>query len=107
MKKNFFFASFKSLKKGVGSGDGSGFGSGYGAGSRAGSISQRYGSGDPDHGSPALQISIWIVPCQHRSSTSWDRKRISNLFDPDPAPQPISRLNPGPELIEPDTDVMI
>ncbi len=31
-KKNIFFASIKSLKKGVGSG----------------SISQRYGSGDPD-----------------------------------------------------------
>ncbi len=33
-----FFASLKSLKKGVGSGVGSG----------SGSISQRYGSGDPD-----------------------------------------------------------
>ncbi len=35
-KKNHFFASFKSLEKGVGSGAGSG------------SISQRYGSRDPD-----------------------------------------------------------
>jgi hypothetical protein len=37
-KKIFFFASLKSLKKGVGSG----------VGSRSGSISQRYGSPDPD-----------------------------------------------------------
>jgi hypothetical protein len=36
MKNNIFFASLKSVKKGVGSGVGSGF------------ISQRYGSGDPD-----------------------------------------------------------
>jgi hypothetical protein len=35
-KKSIFFASLKSLKKGVGSGIGSG------------SISQRYGSADPD-----------------------------------------------------------
>jgi hypothetical protein len=34
----FFFASLKSLKKEVGSG----------VGSESGSISQRYGSGDPD-----------------------------------------------------------
>ncbi len=38
----FFFTSFKSLKKGVGSGVGSG------------SISQRYGSGDPDP--PGIRI---------------------------------------------------
>jgi hypothetical protein len=37
-------ASLKSLKKGVGSGVGSRAGSGVGSGS----ISQRYGSGDPD-----------------------------------------------------------
>jgi hypothetical protein len=36
LKKMFFFASLKSIKKGVGSGVGTG------------SISQRYGSGDPD-----------------------------------------------------------
>ncbi len=54
-----------------------------------------------------IRINIWIVPCQHRSSTRWDRKRIAQLFDPDPDPQPISGWNPGPELIEPDTDVMI
>jgi hypothetical protein len=36
MKKKFFWASLKSLKKGVGSGVGSG------------SVSQRYGSADPD-----------------------------------------------------------
>jgi hypothetical protein len=38
----FFFASLKSMKKGVGSGAGSG----SGAGARF--ISQRYGSGDPE-----------------------------------------------------------
>jgi hypothetical protein len=54
---NFFFASLKSMKKGVGSGVGSG--SGAGAGNGSGSISQN-GSGDPDplhpkcHGSPTL-----------------------------------------------------
>jgi hypothetical protein len=36
--KIIFFASLKLLKKGIGSGDGS----------RSGSISQKYGSGDPD-----------------------------------------------------------
>jgi len=36
MKKILFLASLKSVKKGVGSGV------------RSGSISQRYGSGDPD-----------------------------------------------------------
>jgi hypothetical protein len=45
---NFFFASLKSLKKGVGSG--------------VGSISQRYGSGDPDpqenQGSPTLPVGM-------------------------------------------------
>jgi hypothetical protein len=40
IERNYFFASLKSPKKGVGSGVGSGAGSG--------SISQRYGTGDPD-----------------------------------------------------------
>jgi hypothetical protein len=39
-KKNYFFASLRSLKKGVGSGVGSGAGSGP--------ISPRCGSADPD-----------------------------------------------------------
>jgi hypothetical protein len=39
-KKNNFFASLKSMKKGVGSGVGSGSGAGF--------ISQRYGFLDPD-----------------------------------------------------------
>ncbi len=43
-EKTIFLASLKSLKKGVGSGAGSG----GGAGSRSGSISQRWGSEDPD-----------------------------------------------------------
>jgi hypothetical protein len=42
MEKNYFFASLKSLKKGVGSGVGSG----------SGFISQRYGSTSKCHGSP-------------------------------------------------------
>ncbi len=51
-KKLFSIASLKSMKKGVGSG--------------SGSISQRYGSGDPDphkknHGSPTLAAEF-IVP---------------------------------------------
>ncbi len=39
-KEKKLFASLTSLKKGVGSG--------VGSGARSGSISQRYGSGDPD-----------------------------------------------------------
>jgi hypothetical protein len=57
MKRNNFFASLKSLKKGIGSGVGSGAGSGAGFGS----ISQRYGSGDPD---PQQYPSCENVPFQ-------------------------------------------
>jgi hypothetical protein len=47
-KKLIFFASLKSLKRGVGSGVGSG----------SGSISQRSGSASKFHGSPTLITSI-------------------------------------------------
>jgi hypothetical protein len=48
-KKIIFFASLKSLKKGVGSGVGSG------------SISQRYGSPDPDQHQNATDPQHWMV----------------------------------------------
>jgi hypothetical protein len=59
MRKNIFYASVKSLKKGVGTGVVSG------------SKSQRYGSADPD---PHLKC--------HGSSTMLD----NNVADPDPEP---------------------
>ncbi len=43
--KKFFFASLKSLKKGVGSG----------------SISQRYGSGDPDPHQTVTDPQHWLA----------------------------------------------
>jgi hypothetical protein len=49
-ENKYFFAFFKSMKKGVGSGVGSG----------SGSISQRYGSGDPDLHQDVTDPSHWI-----------------------------------------------
>ncbi len=49
IEKNYFFASIKSLKKGVGSGVGSG------------SISQRYGSADPDPHQNVTDPQHWKI----------------------------------------------
>ncbi len=53
-KKNNFFVSLKSMKKGVGSGVGSG------SGTVSGSISQRYGSGDPDPHQNGTDPQHWL-----------------------------------------------
>jgi hypothetical protein len=64
-EKNIFFASLKSMKKGVRSGVGSG----------SGSISQRYGSGSAPkcHGSPTLIFSLAV---QLHHSNMEDQKYV-------------------------------
>jgi hypothetical protein len=65
MKKISFFASLKSMKKGVGSGVGSG------------SISHRYGSGDPDPRQNFTDPEHWSqLPYLGKFT---DTKKLSNL----------------------------
>jgi hypothetical protein len=72
MKKLFFFASLKSLKKGVGSGV------------RSGSTSQRYGSAQTCHGSPTLtatekkNTSGWGYVCPRRGGRPHRGSRSSS-----------------------------
>ncbi len=60
-RKNYknYFASLKSVYKGVGSGVGSGSGS---VSQRYGSVSQRYGSADPDPHQNVMDPQHWIEP---------------------------------------------
>ncbi len=76
VKKHNFFASLKSLKKGVGSEDGSGAGSGSVTGS------QRYGSGSAPkcHGSPTLVAALDPRSGKNPSRIHWSKRENAKFF---------------------------